>query len=221
MIARRALLGGLMFGGLPARRPDQHIAPARSGMMPAPQQNVVIGRFVIVAGTKGGLFVYSPSVGLGNLIASDAAATGTDPYGNAYLAAITAYANVSGVFYAAQLGQAGAGNPAALAFYTALAAGGPWSIKSDVLGDSTGNLNLSSAVAQINLSAFTFVTVNGAAFSADQLQVVGSIGATLSVFLANRAADPVTPVGGGRIYCKAGALFYRGTSGTVTQIAPA
>lgn len=38
-----------------------------------------------------GLFVYSPSPGTGNLIASSTATAGTDPYGNAYLAGITSY----------------------------------------------------------------------------------------------------------------------------------
>ena len=40
------------------------------------------------------------------------------------------------------------------------------------------------------------------------------------VFLANVTAAPVSnPVGGGFLYVEAGALKYRGTSGTITTIA--
>jgi hypothetical protein len=39
-------------------------------------------------------------------------------------------------------------------------------------------------------------------------------------FLAN-SADPTTPTGGGILYTKAGALYFKGSSGTVTPIAPA
>lgn len=42
------------------------------------------------------------------------------------------------------------------------------------------------------------------------------------IFLANRTAAPTTsPTGGGILYAEAGALKYRGSSGTVTVIAPA
>jgi len=45
---------------------------------------IVVASFVIVEGVKGGIFVYSPSPGAGNLIGSWAATAGTDEYGNAY-----------------------------------------------------------------------------------------------------------------------------------------
>jgi hypothetical protein len=45
---------------------------------------VVVATTVIVEGAKGGIFVYSPSPGAGNLIGSWAAQAGTDQYGNAY-----------------------------------------------------------------------------------------------------------------------------------------
>lgn len=44
---------------------------------------------------------------------------------------------------------------------------------------------------------------------------------TSRVFVANTAAAPAAPTGGGAIYVEAGALKYRGTSGTITTIAPA
>lgn len=41
------------------------------------------------------------------------------------------------------------------------------------------------------------------------------------VFIANRTSVPGTPSGGGVLYCESGALKYKGSSGTVTTIAPA
>lgn len=57
-------------------------------------QNQVVFPLLIInaSGTFTGLFVYSPSIGAGNLIASIAAQAGTDPYGNAYLSGFTSYA---------------------------------------------------------------------------------------------------------------------------------
>ena len=40
-------------------------------------------------------------------------------------------------------------------------------------------------------------------------------------FIANRTSVPGTPSGGGVLYCESGALKYKGSSGTVTTIAPA
>jgi hypothetical protein len=42
-----------------------------------------------------------------------------------------------------------------------------------------------------------------------------------NVFIANTAVAPAAPTGGGVLYVEAGALKYRGSSGTVTVIAPA
>jgi hypothetical protein len=79
-------------GGNPAMRPDQAIQlPAtRAGSGPAPQSAIVVARLVIIVGTTGALFVYSPTAGPGNLVASLAAAAGTDSFGNAYDAGLTA-----------------------------------------------------------------------------------------------------------------------------------
>jgi len=48
-------------------------------------------RRVVIIGAGGLLLVYSPTAGLGNLIASIAGAPGTDTYGNAYVEGITSY----------------------------------------------------------------------------------------------------------------------------------
>jgi hypothetical protein len=50
--------------------------------------NVTAQKVVIVGSTSSGLFVYSPSAGPGNLVASIAGIAGVDPYGNAYPAGI-------------------------------------------------------------------------------------------------------------------------------------
>lgn len=42
-----------------------------------------------------------------------------------------------------------------------------------------------------------------------------------TVFIQNRTGDPSTPTGGGILYTKSGALYYIGSSGTVTPLAPA
>jgi hypothetical protein len=51
---------------------------------------------IIVSGSGfSGLFVYSPSIGPGNLLVSDAGSAGTDPYGNAYVQGHAVYGNVT------------------------------------------------------------------------------------------------------------------------------
>lgn len=52
---------------------------------------LVEAQTVIIEGPKGGLFVYSPSAGLGNLVLSIAAQAGTDKFGNAYPAGETIF----------------------------------------------------------------------------------------------------------------------------------
>lgn len=74
---------------------------------------------VIVAGANGGVFVYDPAPGFGNLIASitDAA---EDPYGNATLKGVTTYFH-GGNWFALQH------HAGEIDGYTATTAAGPWS----------------------------------------------------------------------------------------------
>lgn len=59
--------------------------PLSVGVQPG-TPNIIRAFIVIISGGAGsGLFVYSPTVGAGNLILSVAGQPGTDPYGNAYL----------------------------------------------------------------------------------------------------------------------------------------
>ena len=87
------------------RRPDQESDPPPMVVAPGGAAGTFRGRYVIIFGTgkNSGLFVYSPIPATGNLVASIAAAAGTDPYGNAYLAGICDY---SGTLYAQLLGAA-------------------------------------------------------------------------------------------------------------------
>lgn len=98
-----------------------------------------------------------------------------------------------------------------------------WSIRNAVDGSlrvfvaatgGAGALRITSAAP--NLS--TVLDASGVAFFG-----AGSFGSGVGVFfLANRTTAPTTnPTGGGILYVEAGALKYRGSSGTVTTIAPA
>jgi len=86
---RRAVLkgtAGVGIGGLPERRPDQRlISTSRAGSGPAPQTGIFIGKYVIIFGTGGGLFIYEGTPRAGNLPVLYETAPGvlTDPYGNA------------------------------------------------------------------------------------------------------------------------------------------
>lgn len=58
-----------------------------------PWNNSIFPLLIVTSGGGfTGLFIYSPAPGTGNLIASITAASGTDPYGNAYQAGVTTYA---------------------------------------------------------------------------------------------------------------------------------
>lgn len=98
MTSRRAMLAAM--GGLPFARPDQHYEPPDAGTVPGSRSGIFRGRLVVIFGTGPGvgLFVYSPTPGFNNLVASIAAAAGTDPYGNPYLAGIATYGGLGGGF---------------------------------------------------------------------------------------------------------------------------
>lgn len=214
--------------GIPGRRPDQAYNPPAQPQPVNSSAGTLRARLVIVFGGAGkGIFVYSPKPGPGNLIASITASAGTDQWGNAYLAGVNTY---SGLFFAGMTaaaisigftsnpGQAGAvfGVGNALAVQSPTFGGGDTQAFIETVPQSQNSHGSACVVAGAGAP-----TGGGDPFSADQFQVIGSIGATLSVFLANRASDPATPTGGGRLYVKAGALYFRGSSGTITNIAPA
>lgn len=95
---RRALLQ-MLAAPLLARRSDGLVRPLNAppgqgvapGVQPGVSNAVEIANLVIIFGVHGGLFVYSPSPGAGNLIASIVPQAGTDQFGNTYVAGVTSY----------------------------------------------------------------------------------------------------------------------------------
>jgi len=208
-----------MRGGIPQPRFDQIHNPPAPPTPTGSAAGTFRGRLVVVFGTGRytGVFVYSPVPGPGNLVASVASAAGTDPYGNSYVEGFGTY----GPTATGQLDQG------ALLFSYA----GQFSSGS-VSGTGSGPgalLNLDSGLgsgADLNAVVTLFSQQNagrgvligsGASFRqmATALEVADTIG------MHDHGSDPATPTSGGILYCKAGALFYRGSSGTITPIAPA
>lgn len=92
-----------------------------------------------------------------------------------------------------------------------------WTMNTDVGLNGGDNFGITSVTLGSTPVVFADATGNLAVNS------TGSFGGgTGVVFLANRTAAPTTnPTGGGILYCESGALKFRGSSGTVTTIAPA
>lgn len=118
-------------------------APLAYGTQPGVNQAVVIANKVIVFGASGGVFVYDPTPGLGNLIASATDAS-TDPYGNATLPGVTGYSKSGGVFYAASMGPS-LGGASAFTIWTSSSAAGPYTNQGGIAADSSGNMTVGAA----------------------------------------------------------------------------
>lgn len=198
-----------MIGGLPRRRPDQDYRPPAPPGPVGGSAGTLRARLVVVSGAAGtGILVYSPSVGPGNLVASVAPNAGMDLSGNHYASGFVSYfpsGPTTGSY--TQI------NGAQIIFGTY--SGAVFTDQFE-LQNVSGNLAIgSSGSGQVLINEFLSPATTA------QLEVAGQIAATLSVLLVNRAGDPATPAAGAVIYSKAGALFARGTSGTVTMLAPA
>lgn len=115
------------------------------------------------------------------------------------------------------------------AFATSGSAGGPMALIGG-FGDGAG---LAGAIRLQIKAANTTVLECAEVVSGNRVLALGLLANLTStqmpantgdgvVFLANRAIVPsANSVGGGIIYCEAGALKYRGTSGTITQLGAA
>lgn len=77
-------------------------------------------------------------------------------------------------------------------------------------GDRTG-----THIGSITLAAGGNNTTSGYVSASPEL-VVSTV-----LTLSNRASDPATPTSSGRLYTKSGALYFIGSGGTVTPLAPA
>lgn len=75
-------------------------------------------------------------------------------------------------------------------------------LTTDITALEDNKLNLSGGILTGNLG------IGGASFSSS----------TYAIFLANDSAPSGTPSGGGLIFVEAGALKYKGSSGTVTVL---
>lgn len=195
-ISRRALLVGstAAAGGLRPGRPDQHYEPPAGGQAIPGARAVVRAREVIVVGgtpPTSGVYVYNPTIALGNLIASIAAAAGTDSKGNAVLPGIVSYFGPfgAGIWLAIQTYNGG------LNFFSAPTEAGPWTqlgnigddpgtglglttINGDPItigGVASGPITLSAAVtAALGLAVTGDVTITGDNSAAALLVTAGS-----------------------------------------------
>src|SRR5215472_8873390 len=125
-----------------------------------------------------GLFVYSPTVGAGNLIASVSASSGTDPYGNALISGVTSYNPAAGPPFASISLQAGQ-----VLFFTAAALTGPWTTTAGITSDSSGDLSAQA----LGAAGSVLLSVSG----------TGSV-VSQSHFLAQQKAN-ITGAGGGQL----------------------
>jgi hypothetical protein len=198
-------------GGNPPQRPDQaaQLSVTRAGTGPAPQSNVVTARLVYIIGATGGLFVYSPTAGAGNLVASISADGGTDPYGNIYLPGTTSYLFALGRYTASSL------NGGAVQFYSA-ATFGPWGSPIALISATSSALDLVTAGLPIFLESATYVGAYGTqlvvadlfgatAITSAQLEVQGSAVAKAGIF-AQAATPSGSPPAGAETWNSLGAL---------------
>jgi hypothetical protein len=177
MIGRRTVLGGIIMGGIPVARPDQHYEPPESAIPPGQRSGTFRGRLVIIFGTgpNVGLFVYSPAPGFGNLVESIAAANGTDPYGNAYLSGFTSYQRIGGGSVLAV--QTDASSQPGPVWKSAATAAGPYATVASMVADVNGNITITSPAGT--------VTVTPAAVMDNGLTITGQAGPILSVDAVN------------------------------------
>jgi hypothetical protein len=92
----------------------------------------VLANLVIVSGTDEGVFVYNGTPASGNLVASVTGMSGTDSEGNAYLAGVASYTEISAGFWQATVVWDGL-----FSIYTATSAAGPWSLQNSIGWDAT------------------------------------------------------------------------------------
>jgi len=187
---------------------------------------------VTAGGGYTGLFVYNPAPGAGNLIASTAAISGTDPSGNAFFEGTAAYWNTSlGLYMALVMSPANRG----LTFYTATTEAGPWTARSGLFQPVAGGPVLEALLLQ-NVAGTGIEFNGGGSFGyrfdspgtvicADGLSVASgtttdTLDVTTTAFLAEQVSAPATPSGGGLLYVDStGHLHYLGPGGTNTILA--
>ena len=110
----------MTYPGLGGQQPPpQNSSPAGQlvpGVQPGVTGQIVASRVVII-GSAGGLFVYSPSAGAGNLVASVSGQAGTDPFGNVYPEGFAAYVTITDKLVV-QIGEGSFGGTPAAGLFT-------------------------------------------------------------------------------------------------------
>lgn len=98
-----------------------------------------------------------------------------------------------------------------------------------VIGSSSATISNAALTIRPIASTFPALIIRAVSSQSNNLQEwqtsagasIVAINASGNFILGNLSAHPPTPVAGGLLYASAGALVYRGTTGTITQIAPA
>jgi hypothetical protein len=140
--------------------------------------NNVFQVLIVQGSTGSGIFVYSPAPALGNLIASVAAAAGTDPYGNGYVQGIAAYFGGTPAF---ALGLTGF----TLQWYNAAGPAGPYGANGPSLAvDGTGKLLniIPGSLGSVNVPLGLFNAKQGAT-------VVGGLTADIAPITAGETVS--------------------------------
>lgn len=155
---RRKLLTGLLGAPLIAKYGGQSPAPQNAPSGPPLQgigvqpgaTGILTARIVIVSGATGGIFIYSGTPALGNLVSSDVGtSSGFDTFGNEFLGpGLTSYLHLGGIIIAAQYAGSGIG------FSFATSPGGPYNITGGLNTDNFGNGNIS-----VSGQTFKFVSL--------------------------------------------------------------
>ncbi len=210
-LANKNLFVGTAAGSVSASAGDNIVFGITClGSLTSGAGNVAIGRFVGAATTTGSSNVYVGSQSANNLNASFNAFVGYNTG-----AALTGTSN-SNTF----LGY-GAGAACTSALTTTLV--GVNAAASNGLSNAMAlGANVSVSLSNsINIGNACNVGINIA--NPSYALHVNNTGGTANAnfFLANTGTVPSTPTGGGILYVSGGTLFYIGTSGTVTAIAPA
>lgn len=156
------------------------------------ESNNVFQVLIITGSTGSGVFVYSPSPGPGNLVASIAAAVGTDPYGNAYKAGVASYSGTS--FTNLNGGLINQGDGTSLGPAVISGSGGQLSLQSPIVQvfDAPAIVNLNAKGGNPSPTVIVanpaLLQANGGAAVSNGLTVSGGETADTEVITSGRAA---------------------------------
>ena len=126
------------------------------GVQPGVSQAVVLANKVIVFGANGGIFVYSGTPALGNLITSIAGAAGIDNVGNAYLRGVVTYQELGPTSFLALQDDV-----TVLTWWTATSAAGPWTKASSISSAAGAQVTYVNASGSIEVTTTDVPTDGG------------------------------------------------------------